>query len=167
MSMPTQREIADHLDMSERNARDVLKGIGISDWQTACLDEIRIAYIRDLRAKAAGRGGSQLEELNAVRIDEGRVKAANGRLLYHEKLRSLIPAGEADRVLIDWASFANREYLGGLERIIQEIESVQKVTVDRSVVAKIAGPTTERIAGYARKLGAKLVGSGGGIQPAA
>ena len=111
--------------------------------------------------------GDRVELVAAVDTDEGRVKAANGRLLYHEKLRSLIPAGEADRVLIDWASFANREYLGGLERIIQEIESVQKVTVDRSVVAKIAGPTTERIAGYARKLGAKLVGSGGGIQPAA
>jgi DNA-binding transcriptional regulator LsrR (DeoR family) len=26
MTMPTQREIANHLDMSERNARDVLKG---------------------------------------------------------------------------------------------------------------------------------------------
>lgn len=165
--MPTQREIADHLDMSERNARDVLKGIGIGDWQSSSLDEIRIAYIRDLRAKAAGRGGSQLEELNAVRIDEGRVKAANGRLLYHEKLRSLIPSMEAERVLADWAGFANREYLGGVERLIQEIENVQKLTVDRSVVAKVAGPTTERIAGYARKLGAELVGSSGEVQPAA
>jgi hypothetical protein len=164
--MPTQHEIAEHLDMSERNARDVLKGLTL-DWQTASMDEIRTAYIRDLRAKAAGRGGSQLEELNRARIDDLQQKSANGRLLYHEKLRSLIPAGEADRVLSDWAGYASREFQGSLERIIQEIESVQKVTVDRSVVAKIAGPTTERIAGYARKLGAKLVSSSGEIQPAA
>jgi hypothetical protein len=164
--MPTQHEIAEHLDMSERNARDVLKGLTL-DWQTASMDEIRTAYIRDLRAKAAGRGGSQLEELNRARIDDLQQKSANGRLVYYEKLRSLIPSGEAERALSDWASFANREYLGGLERIIQEIENVQKLTVDRIVVAKVAGPTTERIAGYARKLGAELVGSSGEIQPAA
>lgn len=163
--MQTQREVADHLDMSERNARDVLKALDL-DWQTASLDEIRAAYIRDLRGKAAGRGGSQLEQLNRARIDDLQQKSANGRLAYHEKLRSLIPASEAERVLSDWASFANREYLGGLERIIQEIENVQKLTVDRTVVAKVAGPTTERIAGYARKLGAELVGSSGEIQPA-
>ncbi|WP_133249007.1 hypothetical protein [Pseudomonas sp. B1(2018)] len=152
--------------MSERNARDVLKGLSL-DGQTAPLDEIRTAYIRDLRGKAAGRGGSQLEQLNRARIDDLQQKAANGRLAYHEKLRSLISAGEAERVLSDWASFANREYLGGLERILQEIENVQKLTIDRTVVAKVAGPTTERIAGYARKLGAELVGSSGEIQPAA
>ncbi len=163
--MPTQREIAEHLDMSERNARDVLKGLDLN-WQTAGLDEIRTAYIRDLRGKAAGRGGSQLEQLNRARIDDLQQKSANGRLAYHEKLRSLIPVSDAERVLSDWASFANREYLGGLERILQEIENVQKLTVDRTVVAKVAGPTTERIAGYARKLGAELVGSSGEIQPA-
>lgn len=88
--MPTQHEIAEHLDMSERNARDVLKGLTL-DWQTASMDEIRTAYIRDLRAKAAGRGGSQLEELNRARIDDLQQKSANGRLVYYEKLRSLIP----------------------------------------------------------------------------
>jgi len=163
--MPTQREIAEHLDMSERNARDVLKGLDL-DWQAAGLDEIRTAYIRDLRGKAAGRGGSQLEQLNRARIDDLQQKSANGRLAYHEKLRSLIPVSDAERVLSDWASFANREYLGGLERILQEIENVQKLTVDRTVVAKVAGPTTERIAGYARKLGAELVGSSREVQPA-
>ena len=165
--MPTQLEIAEHLDMSDRNVREVFTRLGLADWQSASLDEIRIIYIRDMRAKAAGRGGHQLEQLNAARIDDLQQKAANGRLVYHEKLRSLIPAMEAERALSDWSAFANREYLGGVERLIQEIENVQKITVDRSVVAKVAGPTTERIAGYARKLGAELVGSSGEIQPAA
>ena len=164
--MPTQLEVAEHLDLSERSARDMLKRLDL-DWQAATLDEIRTAYIRDLREKAAGRGGSQIEQLNRARIDDLQQKAANGRLTYHEKLRSLISADEAERVLSDWASFANREYLGGLERILQEIENVQKLTIDRAVVAKVAGPTTERIAGYARKLGAELVGGSGEVQPAA
>ncbi|SDR38632.1 hypothetical protein SAMN04490186_5887 [Pseudomonas grimontii] len=54
--MPTQLEIAEHLDMSERAARDVLKRLNL-DWQAVSLADIRTAYIRDLREKAAGRGG--------------------------------------------------------------------------------------------------------------
>lgn len=57
--MQTQREVADHLDMSERNARDVLKALDL-DWQTASLDEIRTAYIRDLRGKPLGAGAASL-----------------------------------------------------------------------------------------------------------
>ncbi|MFL9674345.1 hypothetical protein ACXUPC_13825 [Pseudomonas marginalis] len=154
--MPTQIEVAEHLDLSERAARDVLKRLNL-DWQVVSLAEIRTAYIRDLREKAAGRGGSQLERLNTARITDLEQSSANRRLVYHEKLRSLIPAGDAERVLSDWAGFANQEYLGGYERIIQEIENVLKVTVDRAVVNKIVGSTIERIAGYAEKLGAQLV----------
>jgi hypothetical protein len=158
--MPTQRDIARHLDMSERNARDVMKTLGL-DWQKLTMDEVRIAYIRDLRAKAAGRGGSMLDELNAARLEDMQVKSANGRLAYNEKLGSLVPAADAQHCLVDWASFANREYSGGIERLLQEIESVNKITIDRSLVIKVAGATTERIAGYAGKLGAQLTGSSG------
>jgi hypothetical protein len=158
--MPTQREIARHLDMSERNARDVMKSLGL-DWQKLTMDEVRVAYIRDLRAKAAGRGGSMLDELNAARLEDMQVKSANGRLAYNEKLGSLVPAADAQHCLCDWASFANREYSGGIERLLQEIESVNKITIDRSLVIKVAGATTERIAGYAEKLGAQLVGGSG------
>lgn len=48
--MPSQREIAQHLAMSERNCRDALKSLSI-DWTEAILDEIRTVYIRDLRDK--------------------------------------------------------------------------------------------------------------------
>jgi RecB family endonuclease NucS len=51
-----QAFVARHLDMSERNLRDVLRGLGI-DWPVDSIDSVRVAYIRDLREKAAGRGG--------------------------------------------------------------------------------------------------------------
>ncbi|MGY8811477.1 MAG: hypothetical protein ACKVK5_10625 [Pseudomonadales bacterium] len=158
--MTVQRDIAEHLDMSERNLRTVAKSLGV-DLQHATLDEVRVAYIRDLREKAAGRGGSNVDELNKARLEDLQVKSANGRLAYHEKLGTLVPAEAAEHCLVDWASFANREYSGGIERLIQEIENVNKITIDRSVVTKVAGATTERIAGYAQKLGAQLVGSSG------
>src|SRR5690606_12123567 len=142
--MATQKEIAQHLDMSERNCRDVLKTLGI-DWNEATLDEIRVAYIRDLREKAAGRGGSQVELLNAARIEESTVKAANGRLAFHEKLGTLVPTADATFALSDWASFANREYQSGFEKLLQELENTMKVSIDRTTVARIAETTIGRI----------------------
>ena len=161
--MPSQKEIAQHLDMSERNCRDVLKALGI-DWSESTLDEIRTAYIRDLREKAAGRGGSQAEQLNHARIEESTVKASNGRLTYHEKLGTLIPAADAASALKDWAGFANREYQGGVEKIVQQIEAEHQVTVDRDGVNRIAGSTISRIGGYADKLGRRIAGRGPAIQ---
>ncbi|MNZ06991.1 hypothetical protein D3C78_237570 [compost metagenome] len=163
--MPSQRDIAQHLDMSERNCRDVLKSLGI-DWTTADLDEIRTAYIRDLREKAAGRGSSQAELLNAARIEESTVKAANGRLAYHEKLGTLVPVADAAEAINDWAAFANREYQSGAQKLVDEIESRAKVSVDRSMVTQIVGATVSRIGGYADKLGRRIAGGRRAIQPA-
>lgn len=162
--MPSQREIAQHLDMSERNCRDVLKTLAIN-WAESTLDEIRTAYIRDLREKAAGRGGSQAELLNTARIEESTVKAANGRLAYHEKLGTLVPTADATFALSDWASFANREYQSGFEKLIQELENTMKVSIDRTTVARIAETTIGRIGGYADKLGRRIAGGSQTLQP--
>nr|WP_288358267.1 hypothetical protein [uncultured Pseudomonas sp.] len=163
--MPSQKEIAEHLDMSERNCRDVLKALDI-DWNVSSLDQIRTAYIRDLREKAAGRGGSQVEALNSARIEESTVKAANGRLTYHEKLGTLVPAADAASALRDWAGFANREYQSGVEKIVQQLEAEHQISIDRDGVSRIAGSTVSRIGGYADKLGRRIAGRGTAIQPA-
>lgn len=163
--MPSQKDIAQHLDMSERNCRDVLKALDI-DWTTSTLDEVRTAYIRDLRQKAAGRGGTQIELLNAARIEESTVKSANGRLSYHEKLGTLVPTADAAFAIVEWANFANREYQGGFEKLTQELEATLKVSIDRSMVARIAGITVGRIGGYADKLGRRIAGGGRAFQPA-
>ena len=60
---PTQVEIGAHLDMSDRNLRDVLEQLGLSRTQ-ASLAEIRVAYIRRLREQAAGRLGDTIGGLD-------------------------------------------------------------------------------------------------------
>lgn len=51
----SQQELAEHLDMSERNLRDVLAVLDI-DHKRVAQAAIRVAYIRHLRETAAGRG---------------------------------------------------------------------------------------------------------------
>ena len=170
--MPTQSEIANHLDMSERNARDVLNGLAEKNnqskdwWKKASIDEVRIAYIRDLRDKAAGRGGSQQESLATAKTEEAQVKTALNRLTYQEKLGTLVLADDVGYALNDWAGYANREYKSGIEKIIQSVESAHGISVDREMVNNVAGSTTERIQGYAGKLCTAVVERDGDIQPA-
>jgi len=52
--VPSQQEVAEHLDMTRQSASDMLQKLGISLRSTS-LTEIRVAYIRRLREQAAGR----------------------------------------------------------------------------------------------------------------
>ena len=62
---PTQAEIAEHLDMSDRNLRDLLQMLDL-DHKQASLSAIRVGYIRRLREQAAGRAGSEDGGLDLV-----------------------------------------------------------------------------------------------------
>lgn len=53
----TQQKIANHLDLSQQAASQLLAELGI-DWKASTLDEIRVAYIRRLREQAAGRAAA-------------------------------------------------------------------------------------------------------------
>lgn len=55
--MLTQQVIAEHLDLSQSAVSQWLDRAGI-DWKVATLDEIRVAYIRNLREQAAGRAAA-------------------------------------------------------------------------------------------------------------
>lgn len=76
---PTQQEIAEHLDMSDRNLRDLLQSVGL-DHKQAAMSEIRVAYIRRLREQAAGRmgdsGGLDLVQERAALAREQRIGQA-------------------------------------------------------------------------------------------
>jgi hypothetical protein len=168
--MPTQAEIAEHLDMSERNVRDVLKGLADkynldSDWwKNIPLGSIRTRYIRDLREKAAGRGGDDQFNLTKQRAEESRVKTAMMNLEYHEKLGLLVQAEVAAAMLIEWAMRTNREVQSGFTKLAGEIQSTHKIEVSNKLVEDIAGPTLKRIQEHAADIGRNLVESSGGVQ---
>jgi phage terminase Nu1 subunit (DNA packaging protein) len=62
---PTQAEVSEHLDMSDRNLRDVLSILGL-DHKEVHLSRVRVTYIRHLREVAAGRGSSEVGGLDLV-----------------------------------------------------------------------------------------------------
>ena len=160
----TQVVFAELVGVSQQSiSKQLDKGV-LHSGQT--LGEWLIRYCKRLRDEAAGRGGSQQESLAIAKTEEANVKTALNRLAYHEKKDTIILDRDVGYVLNDWAGYANREYKSGIEKIVQSIESEHRVSVDRSMVNNIAGSTTERIQGYASKLGSALVKSGGAVQPA-
>ncbi|MCU7845315.1 MAG: hypothetical protein KZQ93_15910 [Candidatus Thiodiazotropha sp. (ex Monitilora ramsayi)] len=160
-SQLTQREAAAHLDMSERNLREVLKALKLEWKDKPSLETLRVAYIRHLRSVAGGRGGDRQEDLTDARTQEARVKAALGRLDYQERLGQIIEAKDAERALTEWAGLANREYSSGAEKLVIEIEQEHGISIDRAMVEKSVRATAGGIQRHAEKLsGALVVGCG-------
>jgi len=62
---PTQAEVSEHLDMSDRNLRDVLSLLDL-DHKEVPLSKVRVTYIRHLREVAAGRGSAEVGGLDLV-----------------------------------------------------------------------------------------------------
>lgn len=71
--MASQKAIAKHLDLSERRVADLLPELGLPT-RDCDIDAARVAYIRDLREKAAGR-------YTEGDLDLGKERA---RLTYHQ-----------------------------------------------------------------------------------
>ena len=148
--------------MSKRNVADVLKGLGI-DWKSMTIDQVRVAYIRDLREKAAGRGGDDQLNLSRQRAEESAVKTAMMRLEYNERIGELVAADDAAQAITEWCSSANRDYRTGINKLVGEIQSTFKIEIPTDMVEKIVKPTVERIQGHAQRAGRDIAERGGGV----
>ncbi len=160
----TQAEFARLVGISQQAVSKQLDKGAIHAGET--LREWLLQYCNHLRDQAAGRGGSQQESLASAKTEEAEVKTALNRLTYQERLGTLILGDDVGYALSDWAGYANREFRSGTEKIVELIENEHSVSVNREAVKNIVGPTTERIQGYAEKLGAAFVARDGAVQPA-
>lgn len=161
--MLTQVEIAEHLDMSVRNCRTLLRklsdkhGLEQNFWAESTLTYIRVLYIKDLRETAAGRGGAENQaSMAAAKTAEAVAKTALTRIAYHREIGNLIESKEAAAVIDDWCAYANREYGGCTVKLIGEVQSAHKIEIDETLVNNVVGPAIERVSAYAGKLGERL-----------
>ncbi len=156
--MATLKSIAAHLDMTDRNLRDVLKKINL-DHRKASLTQIRVGYIRHVRNQAAGRGGDEQQTLTKARTEEAEIKTAKLRVEYLRDIGSLISTEDAANIILSWCRQANIDYTQGFHKLVSEVQSRYKIKVDNEMVENIVRPTTERIKDHAQKLGESLIES--------
>lgn len=131
--MPTQRDIAKHLDLSERRVRDVMYQLGV-DWKKASMDEIREAYIRDLRDKAGGRGGDDHAALTKARTRDHEYAAELKFLQIKERAGELVPVDEVEPRLLAMVTAARTELLTLPASLSQEMRALHGVEVDPAII---------------------------------
>lgn len=130
---PTQVEVARHLDMSERNARDVLHALNI-DWRNTPLDDIRTAYIRDLREKAAGRGGDDQTALTRARVRDHTASAELKELQIMERAGELTEINDTEQKTLAMITAARTELLALPDELAQELRALYGVDVDAGLI---------------------------------
>lgn len=130
--MPTQVEIAQHLDMSQQAASAFCKSAGL-DWRALTLDEIRVAYIRHIREQAAGRASSEDGEYDLV--------AERARLAHHQaniaaldedvKRKTLIPADQVKSKWQDMKASARARLLALPTRVAASCVGRGEIEIER------------------------------------
>lgn len=143
--MPTLKVIGTHLDMSERNAGTICQNLGLNR-ETQSLDQIRIAYIRDLREKAAGRGGDAQGELVQARIRETNINADLKELQVMEKAGQLVNVDDIEPQLVAMVTSAKQELLSLPEKLASDIKALHGIEIDISLIQERINDSLNQLA---------------------
>jgi hypothetical protein len=148
-----QTSIAQHLDLSTRQTREVLQRLNL-DAKTHTLDQIRTAYIRDLREKAAGRTGSKRDAIDDGRLREVLAKAVMLELEFAQKSGQLVPVEAQEQYLARLATECRTTFTGAIERLAAAIESQHGIALDADLIHETTTAALRAIADYHHKLAA-------------
>lgn len=154
--MPThsQTKIAEHLDMSTRNLREVLGSLGL-DWKDSSLDEIRIAYIRKLRETAAGRGDDKLSDARIRReLADARLK----ELQFAKENKMIINVDDIEPAIISLFKEILSAVMEAGNKSLQSIENEHNLKLDDNLVLGHLRTALGNIAAGGDKLIANITG---------
>ena len=147
LKMATQKEIANHLDMSDRNLREVLAKLKIKSSKES-LDNIRITYIRHLREQAAGRGGDNQVKLTSARAQQAISDARLKDLTYFEKVGALVSVEAIEPMLESWAVNARSEIQYAIEKVVTAIQSQHNIEINQELIDNEFANAFRTIGGY-------------------
>lgn len=143
--MPTLKVIGNHLDMSERNAGTICQNLGLNR-ETSSLDEIRTTYIRDLREKAAGRGGDAQGKLVLARIRETNTNADLKELMVKEKAGQLVNVDDIEPQLVAMVTAVKQELLSLPEKVASDVKAIHGIEIDVSLIQERINDSLKQLA---------------------
>ena len=120
--------------------------------------------VRYLVARIENKPTSDRSALAEAKTDQAQADAALKRLMVNEKVGVLVPKDEGLEMLMDWASYANRQIKEGIDRFIADLQSMHSIEIDKELRLKYVSTTTERIRSYALKLAGDRDDSSGDVQ---
>lgn len=146
--MPTQVEIGAHLDLSQGEVSRWLHEAGI-DWKETPLDDIRIAYIRKLRAAAAGhRSADGGMDLTSERVLSERVDRELKLYELAERKKQLISVEQLEPELGRMVAAFRTEMLARDDKLRSEIEALYGIDIDPQLLEDHTRAALAQLARY-------------------
>lgn len=145
--MPTQKSIADHLDLSQAEISKLMGELGIN-WRTTSIDEIRCAYIRRLRGAAAGHKTVAGDDLIQERVYNERLDREMKTLALAEKRGQLVNTAQLEPELVHMVVAFRTDVLAMVDNIKADIDALYGIDVDLQVLTVHAHDTLRQLAGY-------------------
>lgn len=131
--MPTQQQIADHLDLDQSAVSRLLDKLNVN-WQTATMDEVRVAYIRHLRGQAAGHKSEDGLDLVRERVLTERVDRELKQLQVAEKRGLLINVDQLEPELMNMVGAFRAELLARDDKLASELSTLYGIDVDVAIL---------------------------------
>ncbi|MDR3386914.1 MAG: hypothetical protein P4L92_07660 [Rudaea sp.] len=145
--MPTQQQIADHLDLDQSAVSRLVEKLGI-DHRQSSMDEIRVDYIRHLRGIAAGRVGDGGYDLATERAMTERVEREIKILTLAEKKGQLVNAEQLERSYGQMVSAFQSELVSLPDKLVQELRTLYGVEIDVEILNGHVNGCLEQLARY-------------------
>lgn len=125
----TQQQIADHLDISQVEISKFLNQHNI-DWRNASLDDVRIEYIRKLRAQAAGHRSQDGLDLVHERVLTERVDRELKIFNLAEKKGTLVNVDQLEAELMQMVGAFKSELTSRDNRLKAALDAKYGIDVD-------------------------------------
>jgi hypothetical protein len=143
----TQQDIADHLDLAQQNVSELMKKLEI-DWRAATLDEIRVAYIRQLRGQAAGHRTDDGLDLVRERVLTERVDRELKQYTLAEKKGQLVNITQLEPELQQMFAAFRTELLARDDKLKADLDQLHGIDVDIQVLNATTHDALRHLARY-------------------
>jgi hypothetical protein len=145
--MTTQKQIAEHLDISQPQVSGLMERMGI-DWRTTSLDAIRIAYIGNLRAQASGHRAEDGTDLVRERVLTERVDRELKQLLVNEKKGVLVNVTQLESELMQMVGAFKSELLSRDDKLKDALDALYGINTDISILNEHTHAALSQLARY-------------------
>lgn len=145
--MPTQKQIGEHLDLSQVEVSKLLAELGI-DWKTSDLATIRVAYIRKIRAVAAGHKSHDGMDLTRERVLTEQVLRELKQYELAEMKGQLVSLEQLEPELVQLFSAFKTELLARDDKLKAALDAVYGVEIDLAILEEHTRGCLAQLARY-------------------
>ena len=160
--MPTQQQIADHLDLSQQAVAELVERLGI-DWRVSTLDFVRVAYIQHLRGQAAGHKTDDGYDLIRERVMTERVDRELKQLTVAEKMGVLINVQQLEPELMNMVGSFRAELLARDDKLKTELDALYGIDLDVNLLNEHTHAALEQLGRFNVRDSSAIESSGGDI----